>query len=133
MSPAPRNAPAGQEAGAGNIDAGGGGQETTSPSEATPAQEPVGQASAETAATTIPPRKQPSFQVQLGAFGDQEAAQATFEQLKAKGFTAQLLLPDDQFEMYRVTMGPYADENEANRIARQLNELDFPCFVIQSP
>ena len=75
----------------------------------------------------------PTFQVQLGAFGDEETAQTTFDQLKAKGYAPRLLAPDDQFEMFRVTMGPYADENEANRIARQLNELDFPCFVIESP
>lgn len=93
----------------------------------------MGSPGAGSPASALPPARKPSFHVQLGAFGDEETAKATFEQVKKKGFDATFLAPDEQFEMYRVTMGPYSEEPEANRIARQLNELDFPCFVIESP
>lgn len=78
------------------------------------------------------PKPNPVFLVQLGAFGDEESARTVFHRLKSLGFVANLAAPDEQFEMYRLLMGPFSSENEAEGISRKLNELDFPCFVIES-
>ncbi len=74
-----------------------------------------------------------AFHVQLGAFGDEDSARLAQERARKKGFEAVLTKPNDQYEMYRLTIGPFADEAAAEKVARQLNELDFPCFVIESP
>lgn len=81
---------------------------------------------------TAPP-EEPTFFVQLGAFGDEESAQLAQDRAAAKGFVASLTVPNEQYEMYRLMLGPFRQEAEAERTARQLNELDFPCFVIESP
>ncbi len=69
--------------------------------------------------------------VQLGAFEDGDAAREIFNQLEQDGFKPTLAEPDHQFEFYRVFVGPYANENEAEEISMKLNELEFHCFVIQ--
>jgi len=74
-----------------------------------------------------------TFMVQLGAFADEESTKETLDRLKKSGFTASTSAPDEQYEMYRLFMGPFADEAEAESLSRKLNELDFPCFVIESP
>ncbi|MBF0499082.1 MAG: SPOR domain-containing protein [Candidatus Riflebacteria bacterium] len=79
------------------------------------------------------PHSPPSFIVQLGAYVDDESARSTYDHLKADGFTATLASPSEQFEMYRVYLGPFKTEAEAEGLSRRLNELDFPCFVIESP
>ncbi|HEY9070296.1 MAG TPA: SPOR domain-containing protein, partial [Candidatus Ozemobacteraceae bacterium] len=85
-----------------------------------------------TAGEPVPVVTKPRFHVQLGAFGDEETARSTGDALKKKGFDAAIMAPDDQYEMYRVLMGPFDREDEAEALARKLNELDFPCFVIES-
>lgn len=72
------------------------------------------------------------FMVQLGAFGDEESARVAYEKVKGLGFSPSISLPDEQYEMYRLLMGPFSHESEAEGMARRLNELDFPCFVIES-
>jgi len=74
-----------------------------------------------------------TFQVQMGAFGDEADAKATFVRLQDAGFVARLAEPDEQYDMYRVLVGPFQTEVEAESISRKLNSLDFPCFVIESP
>ncbi|MFZ2956497.1 MAG: SPOR domain-containing protein [Candidatus Ozemobacteraceae bacterium] len=85
------------------------------------------------ASTPAPSRPPSTFLVQLGAYGDEESARATFDQLKKKGFDATLASPSEQFEMFRVFLGPFNTESEAEKLSRRLNELDLPCFVIESP
>lgn len=85
-----------------------------------------------TPGTAVPIVAEPQFHVQLGAFGDEETARATVDALKKHGHVATLAAPDDQYEMYRVLMGPFTQESEAESLAHKLNELDFPCFVIES-
>lgn len=80
----------------------------------------------------VPIVAKPQFHVQLGAFGDEETARATIEALQKHGHVATFSAPDDQYEMYRVLMGPFLQETEAESLAHKLNELDFPCFVIES-
>ncbi|NLI78615.1 MAG: SPOR domain-containing protein [Candidatus Riflebacteria bacterium] len=85
------------------------------------------------AAAVAPPPEEPTFFVQLGAFGDEDSARLAQERAAARGFVASLTIPNEQYEMYRLMLGPFRQEAEAERTARQLNELDFPCFVIESP
>ncbi len=87
-----------------------------------------------TPAAAVPePAGEPAFFVQLGAFGDEDSARLAQERAAARGFVASLTVPNEQYEMYRLILGPFRQEAEAERTARQLNELDFPCFVIESP
>lgn len=79
------------------------------------------------------PEAPPTFFVQLGAFGDEDSAKLAMERLEKKGMVASLTIPNEQYEMYRLLMGPFRAESEAEKTARQLNELDFPSFVIESP
>jgi len=85
-----------------------------------------------TAGVAVPIVAKPEFHVQLGAFGDEETARSTIDALKKKGYEATCTAPDEQYEMYRVLMGPFSHESEAESLAHKLNELDFPCFVIES-
>jgi len=55
------------------------------------------------------------------------------KRLSENGMVASLTAPNELYEMYRILMGPFNMEAEAEKTARQLNELDFPCFVIESP
>ncbi len=97
-----------------------------------PASEPAAPQVKVTPGEVVPIVATPRFHVQLGAFGDEETARATIEALKEQGHIATFTTPDDQYEMYRVLMGPFAQEAEAESLARRLNELDFPCFVVES-
>lgn len=73
------------------------------------------------------------FFVQLGAFADEVSAREVFDQLHSEGFAPTLAEPDHQYEIYRIFVGPFASEAEAEQKAQQLNELEFHCFVIESP
>ncbi len=80
-----------------------------------------------------PPVPAGRFFVQLGAFADEASAREIFSQLTADGFAPTLAEPDQQYEIFRIFVGPFADEKEAEEKAARLNELDFHCFVIESP
>jgi cell division septation protein DedD len=82
------------------------------------------------AQSEIMPRR--FFMIQLGAYGDEEGAREAYQKLSTLGFKASISLPDEQFELYRLLMGPFNSEAEAESLARKLNELEFPCFVIES-
>ena len=69
---------------------------------------------------------------QLGAFGDEESARLVYEKLKSLGYQGSIVLPSEQNELYRLVIGPFKTEKEADAISRKLNELDFPSFVIES-
>lgn len=81
-------------------------------------------------AASAPARK---FYVQLGAFADEASAREVFDQLTADGFSPTLAAPDDQYEIHRVLLGPFAGEFEAEEKAGQLNALGIHCFVSESP
>lgn len=85
-----------------------------------------------TSSAAIDKKSRAVFMVQLGAFGDEESARVAYEKVKGLGFSPSISLPDEQYEMYRLLMGPFSHESEAEGMARRLNELDFPCFVIES-
>lgn len=72
------------------------------------------------------------FFVQIGAFGDEPSANQISEMLKKEGIEATLLKPDEQFEIFRLVVGPFNNEKEAEDKAEQLNAIDFPCFVVEA-
>ncbi len=74
-----------------------------------------------------------NFVVQLGAFAEEESARETFAKITAAGYKATLSEPDDQYEIYRISVGPFASENEAEVVSEKLNQLEFSCFVIELP
>jgi len=63
------------------------------------------------------------YLVQLGAFASKESAQMAFDALKSEGFAPTLSEPDEQYEIYRVSLGPFSDEAEAEYLdsSRQPN------------
>jgi cell division septation protein DedD len=72
------------------------------------------------------------FYVQIGAFTDEASANEIFGLLKKESIEAILLKPDEQFEIYRLVVGPYETEKIAEDKAEQLNEIGFPCFVVEA-
>ena len=83
-------------------------------------------------ATPVPSLPKNEFFVQIGAFSDEPSANEIYSLLKKEGIDATLLNPDEQFEIYRLVVGPFATENEAESKAEQLNEIGFPCFVVEA-
>ncbi len=73
------------------------------------------------------------FHVQLGAFADEASAKEVFNQLAADGFSPTLAVPDEQYEIHRVLVGPFDTEQEAEEKAGQLNAIGLHCFVTESP
>lgn len=73
-----------------------------------------------------------NFFVQLGAFADAESAREVYEQMTQEGFSPTLAEPDHQYEIFRIFVGPFVSEAEADLKAQQLNELGFTCFVSES-
>lgn len=72
-----------------------------------------------------------NYYVQIGAFGDEPSAKEIYDLLKKEGIDAKLLQPDEQFEIYRLVVGPFATEELAESKAEKLNAIDFPCFVVE--
>lgn len=74
----------------------------------------------------------PAYYVQLGAFADETGAREMFRKAEIAGYPASMSVPDEHYDMYRLLMGPYATEQEAEQWSRKLQDLDFPSFVIES-
>ncbi len=81
----------------------------------------------------VTPAPAQKFYVQLGAFADESSAREVFDQLTADGFSPTLAVPDDQYEIHRVLVGPFSSEQEAEEKAGQLNSLGLHCFVSEAP
>lgn len=71
------------------------------------------------------------YLVQLGAFASKESAEMAYNALNEEGFSPTLSEPDEQYEIYRVSLGPFSDEAEAEYLAEKLNSLEFHSFVIE--
>jgi len=102
--------------------------EVSRPVEA-PLVAPSDQAPVQPLQPTVPDK----FYVQLGAFADEASAREVFNQLTADGFSPTLAVPDEQYEIHRVLVGPFNSESEAEEKAGQLNVLGLHCFVTESP
>lgn len=71
------------------------------------------------------------FYVQLGAFEDEASASEIYNFLKENDFNPILKAPNEQLEVYRVVVGPFTSEADADYRAEKLNELGLPCFVVE--
>ena len=72
------------------------------------------------------------YMVQLGAFADRKSAETAFSGLKEQGFLPTLSEPDDEFEIYRVSLGPFESESIAEQTVEKLNSLNLHSFVVES-
>jgi cytoskeletal protein RodZ len=82
---------------------------------------------------TIDKNRKGNFIVQVGAFAEEDEAQKSIEKLKASGFSPKLEEPDENSEIYRILIGPFNNENEAETVSEQLNNQDFHSFVLEAP
>ena len=69
--------------------------------------------------------------VQLVAFADEQSAKKAYRKLVNLGFVPTLHEPDENYDVYRVNLGPFKKESEAENIVEKLNEQDFSCFVVK--
>ena len=76
-------------------------------------------------------QSKPQFYVQMGAFADEESAKEIYKVLKQTGSDPILKVPDRKNSVYRVLIGPFNSEADADYKAEKLNELDLPCFVVE--
>lgn len=83
-------------------------------------------------AQLVPEVSSRQFHVQLGAFADRQSAQVAYNTLTEAGFSPTLSEPEGQFEIYRISFGPFSDEGEADSLSQKLNFLDFHSFVLES-
>jgi hypothetical protein len=69
------------------------------------------------------------FTVQVTAVRSREDAEAMLEQLLSDDYPAYLLEPNAPAELYRVRVGQYQDQKEADDMRRRLEEAQFPAWI----
>ena len=69
------------------------------------------------------------FTVQVTAVRSREDAEAMLEQLLSDDYPAYLLEPKSPAELYRVRVGQYQDQKEADDMRRRLEEAQFPAWI----
>ena len=69
------------------------------------------------------------FTVQVAAVRSREDAEAMLEQLLSDDYPAYLLEPKSPAELYRVRVGQYQDQKEADDMRRRLEEAQFPAWI----
>ncbi len=69
------------------------------------------------------------FTVQVAAVRSREDAEAMLEQLLSDDYPAYLLEPNAPAELYRVRVGQYQDQKEADDMRRRLEEAQFPAWI----
>ena len=70
-------------------------------------------------------QNKPVYYVQMGSFTDEASAAEIFKMLKDIGSEPILKNPDEKSEFYRVLIGPFNSEADADYKAEKLNELDL--------
>jgi cell division septation protein DedD len=96
-----------------------------------PAKPPVETTVVKTPVLEIVYKNKAKYYVQLGAFEDEASAVEVMNFLTENSFSPILKSPDDQFEIYRVLVGPFDSEADADYRAEKLNELGLPSFVVE--
>ena len=69
------------------------------------------------------------FTVQVTAVRSRADAEAMLEQLLSDDYPAYLLEPNAPAELYRVRVGQYQDQKEADDMRRRLEEAQFPAWI----
>ena len=69
------------------------------------------------------------FTVQVTAVRSRQDAEAMLEQLRSDDYPAYLLEPNAPAELYRVRVGQYQDQKEADDMQRRLEEAQFPAWI----
>jgi rare lipoprotein A len=79
-------------------------------------------------------KKDLNYEVQVGAFEEYEAAQWVFEQLQER-YPAAFIDPRDSpaGRYYRVRIGPFASEEQAEKVAKVLKRQGHRIFVDEVP
>jgi cell division septation protein DedD len=119
------------------------------PPQLLPQEEPVKPAPPKPTAPPPPPRPTPApppapansihsaitvqgqFALQLDAFSRSNAADKLLKVVQAKGFPAFILAPaaGDPAPVYRVQVGPYGTQAEADRVKRKLESFGYKPIV----
>ena len=105
-----------------------------------PETQPVKQASLDRSATEPAPKAAPApgpYQVQLGAYRDEETAKVAWRNLVARdegnlsGIEHRIVRADlgDRGVFYRLRAGGYADESNAHRLCSRLMAVGIDCVV----
>jgi len=95
--------------------------DTTVPASSVPSTPPVQPSSASSENVSQPPHK-PFYSVQLGAFRDEEMAQALTKKFQGKGYDAftQPGVTKDRSPIYRVLVNKYEDRKAAQKMAGEI-------------
>jgi rare lipoprotein A len=85
----------------------------------------------ESPTVTVPVRPQPTFSVQVGAFGSEQAAEDLKRRLEGKypDVIVQMFAGDKP--LYRVRIGREPDLQSAEKLASELRKEDFQPFVVR--
>jgi cell division septation protein DedD len=72
------------------------------------------------------------FAIQVGAFGEESAAEQLADELRASGFSVHVLEGDGTGGLrFRVRVGPVADREEATRLANELKvDHQLPTWIL---
>jgi cell division septation protein DedD len=99
--------------------------ETSAPASSGPSTPPGQPSSLSSESASQPPRK-PFYSVQLGAFKNEDRAQAFTKKLREKGYDAftQLGVTKDRSPIYRVLVSKYEDRKAAQRLAGEIQSRE---------
>jgi cell division septation protein DedD len=99
--------------------------DTSAPASSVPSPPPVQPSSVSSENAPQPPRK-PLYSVQLGAFKDEERAQALTKKFREKGYDAftQLGVTKDKSPIYRVLVSKHEDRKAAKKLAGEIQSRE---------
>ena len=94
------------------------------PPSGVPAEVPASQPAAAASVPVSTPREADGFKIQVGAYRAAGAAREVADTLTGQGFPAYVLDPaaDAPVAVYRVRVGPYAEQAEAERVRQRLEQ-----------
>jgi hypothetical protein len=99
--------------------------------ESVPESSPAPSHSARPAATRSMSGPEPFFAIQVGAFGDSEAAQDVASHLRESGYPVRVLEPASD-DRWRVRVGPVEGRDQADQLAARLkSEEQLPTWVLR--
>ncbi len=67
--------------------------------------------------------------IQLASTSNQSWAQARVDELRGANLNARVLMPNENYDRYRVVLGPYPNRQDADNIGRRLGQPYFIIFL----